>query len=685
MRYCVLCGIPITRLPNEPWLQEFRAVWVEATHWDDVKLSGVGICNELDQVGVDSVPRHADKRYDDPLGPGLMIDVELRIFQLEHLIPPEYRVREPQAFWGWAFHSSCWDLLNQTFTPDLNLLFGAFLSVPIGLDGIINWGHTYGGAATFRHRGSVSTLISCFPDFFYIPPDFRSDPLHLPGLTDAIKNDLRLQDDPSQCRLAIANHSLEKDIFSRLAPELLEQILTLLPTRDVHSLRLASLVFATLNLSATFWASRFRQGNQFEHITEVSHNPPKSWKMLYLTVRALSRDNPNMASRRRVWKLVQSLQTTVSQMVNTPCIGSPLESWFEPVMPAESPKEEGFWQTAKRGIIDPEARFHRGCRVLRVRTLHTSQPLRVQCVTVSLVRTGMGVFVSGLIFIHQNGKHDALGYIHQDQSVPIRFSTPQRIQGWQLALDTSGIRSIAIITEDGTVSSWAGEPGNFPKWHLAEDEGITAVRAEFDALKMVSLSRNKPRGLPSKHEWRNSRLWYSVPPDHLLFDGNDEYHSQDSSGPIISTVLFGGPEGDFISSLVELAIWTFNGAYIGKMEFLYADASLNQHLGDMEPAGSIPPREQRDSYQRTSMAIDSAGGEELVGIEVKEMSGYVIGLKLRTNFGREVTSPQHLMSNRIRWRAIKPTGSKVVGLFSTHSHIFQSLGLISTSLGVEDG
>ncbi|KAL2689459.1 hypothetical protein Neosp_003513 [[Neocosmospora] mangrovei] len=168
---------------------------------------------------------------------------------------------------------------------------------------------------------------------------------------------------------------------------------------------------------------------------------------------------------------------------------------------------------------------------------------------------------------------------------------------------------------------------------------------------MVSLSRNKPRGLPSKHEWRNSRLWYNVPPDHLLFDGNDDYHSQDSSGPIISTVLFGGPEGRFISSLIEIAIWTFNGAYIGKMEFLYADAWQNQHLGDMEPAGTIPPREQRDSYQRTSMTIDSAGGEEL----------------LRTNFGREVTSPQHLMSNRIRWRAIKPTGSKVVGLFSTHA------------------
>lgn len=149
-------------------------------------------------------------------------------------------------------------------------------------------------------------------------------------------------------------------------------------------------------------------------------------------------------------------------------------------MPAESSKEEGFWQTAKRGIIDPEARFHRGCRVLRVRTLHTSQPLRVQCVSVSLVRTGMGVFVSGLIFIYQDGKQDALGYIHQDQTVPIRFSTPQRIQGWQLALDTSGIRSIAVVTEDGAISPWAGEPENFPKWHLAEDEGITAVRAEFD-------------------------------------------------------------------------------------------------------------------------------------------------------------------------------------------------------------
>ncbi|RSM19184.1 hypothetical protein CDV31_001860 [Fusarium ambrosium] len=684
MRYCVLCGIPITRLPNEPWLQEFRAVWVETTHWDHVKLSGVGICSEFDQVGVDSVPRDVDKRYDDPKGPGPIIDVELRIFQLEHLIPLEYRVREPQAFWGWAFHSSCWDLLNQTFTPDLNLIFAALLSVPIGLDGIINWGHTYGGAAAFRRRGSVSTLISCFPDFFYIPPDYRSDPLRIPGLTKAMNNDLHPKDDTSHCRFEITNFSLEKDIFSRLAPELLEQILTILPTRDVHSLRLASPIFAMLDLSGTFWASRFRQGSEFQHMTEVSHNTPKSWKTLYLTVRGLSRDNPNMASRRRVWKLVQCLQTTVSQMANTPCHGTPLESWFESFMPTEASKEEDLWQTAKRGVIDSEARFHRGCRVLRARTLHFSQPLRVQSMSVSLVHTGMGVFVSGLVFIYQDGTQDALGYIHQDQSVPIQFSTPQQIQGWQLALDTSGIRSIAIVTEDGAVSPWAGEPEDFPKWHLAEDEDISAIRAEFDAFKMVSLSRNKPR-LPSKHEWRNSRLWYNVPPDHLLFDGNDEYHSQDSSGPIISTVLFGGPDRRFISSLVEIVIWTFNGAYIGKMEFLYADASQNQHLGDMEPFGSVPSTEQRDSYQRTSMAIDSAGGEELVGIEVKEMSGYVIGLKLRTNFGREVTSPQHLMSNRIRWRAIRPTGSKVVGLFSTHSHIFQSLGLISTSLGVEGG
>ncbi|KAJ4312435.1 hypothetical protein N0V84_009927 [Fusarium piperis] len=684
MRYCILCGIPITQLPNEPWLQEFRAVWVEATHWDHVKLSGVGVCSEFDEAGVESVPRDAGKRYDDPLGPGPMIDVELRVFQLEHLIPPEYRVREPQPFWGWALHSSCWDLLCQTFAPDVNLLFGALLSVPIGLDGIVNWGHTYGGAAAFRHRGPVSALTSCFPDFFYIPPDFRSDPLHIPGLAAAIKSHVHLQHDLPQCRLAIANLSPEQDIFSRLAPELLEQILTLLPTRHVHSLRLASPIFARLNLSATFWASRFRQGNEFEHITEVSHNPPKSWKILYLSLRALSRDNPNMASRRRVWKLIQCLQTTVSQMADTPCNGFQSESWFESFMPVESFKgEKDVWQTAKRGIIDPEARFHRGCRVLRVRTLHASQPLRVRCVSVSLVHTGMGIFVSGLVFTYQDGGHDALGYIHQDQSVPIRFSTPQRIQGWQLALDTLGVRAIAVVTEDGTVSPWAGEPGGFPAWHLAEDEGISAVRAEFDAFKMVSLSRNKPLGLPSKHAWRNSRLWHSVPPDHLLFDGNNDYHSQDSSGPIISTVLFGGPDRSFISSLVEIAIWTFNGAYIGRMEFLYADASQNQHLGDVEAVGSNISSQERDSYQRTPMAIDSAGGEELVGIEVKEMSGYVIGLKLRTNLGREVTSPQHLMSNRIRWRAIKPTGSKVVGLFSTHSHIFQSLGLISTSLGVE--
>lgn len=437
-------------------------MWVEGTNYDDVKLSGVGNLGQYPVDGVVSVPIDDDKRYDEPVGLVPMIDVQLGI-PLHDQVPPH-------PFWGWAFHSSCWDLLCQTFTPDLKLLFAALLSVPIQWDGMVNWGHTYGGAAEFQTYGSVLSLASCFSRLSPVTPDFRTDPLHIPGLDEAIGNHANLKHDPSHSRLVIANLSPQQDIFSRLATELLEHIVTLLPTRDARSLRLASPVFATLNLSVRFWASRFRPGNEYEHITEVFHNPPISWKTLYLTLPTLSRDNPNMVNRRRVWKLVQRLQTAISQMANTPCNGSP----------AEPSVEEDVWQTARREIIDPEARFNCNCRVLRVRTLHISQPLRVQCMSVSLAHTVTGIFVSGLAFVHQDGGHDALGYIHQDQSVPIRFSTPQRIQGWQLALDTSGVRAIAVVAEDGTVSPWAGEPGNFPRWHLAEDEGIFAVRAEFD-------------------------------------------------------------------------------------------------------------------------------------------------------------------------------------------------------------
>ncbi|KAH6871484.1 hypothetical protein B0T10DRAFT_466646 [Thelonectria olida] len=150
-------------------------------------------------------------------------------------------------------------------------------------------------------------------------------------------------------------------------------------------------------------------------------------------------------------------------------------------MPSEPFEAEGklFWRVAPRGINNPMKNFDHGCRDLRAQALHFQQPHEVQHMSVSFVRTGAGRFVSGLSFVDKSGQHYTPGYLHQDQNVPIPVPTTQRIQGWELALDISGIRAIAIITEDGAMSSWAGEPGDFPRWHLTKAEGISTVEAEF--------------------------------------------------------------------------------------------------------------------------------------------------------------------------------------------------------------
>lgn len=159
-------------------------------------------------------------------------------------------------------------------------------------------------------------------------------------------------------------------------------------------------------------------------------------------------------------------------------MGPLLKTWFESLRIDEFWEDEGeiSWRTATHGITAPEKNFRHGCRVLRARVLRFSQPLEVQHIPVSFVHTTSGLFVSGLVFVDKGGQHHALGYLHHDQSVLIQISTAQRIQGWELALDMSGIRAIAVITEDGTTSPWAGKPGDYPRWHLVEAEGISSIK-----------------------------------------------------------------------------------------------------------------------------------------------------------------------------------------------------------------
>ncbi|KAF4459807.1 hypothetical protein FALBO_13427 [Fusarium albosuccineum] len=677
MRYCNLCGIPITRQLREPWLKEFRA----DCNWDDVRLSGVGICDEYDDVVTGTVPVDSRRRYDDHVDPDSMIDVSLMRFNLRALVSPGTSVN---TSWGWGFHSSCWNLFTTGFTPNLDLLFKACLSMPIGEE-VMDWGHDYGGAAALDWSRAIPIRCSRFPDCNSIPKQMISDPFEIPNLTRAIRRAARLQNDVFLSRLSLDHANLEQDGFSRLSPELLQIIATMLPSRDVRSLRLASPVFATLSLSEKFWASRFEPGNEFDDVPEVHSDPPESWRALYLSLQTWGRDNPHMANRTRVWKLAKRLQATIDQMEGVPCDGSPLKTWFEPLVQDESSKDRS-WRTAARGISDIRKKFDHGSRVLRARALYFLQPLQIQHMSVSFVDTAGGRFVSGLQFVDKEGQPHAIGYLHPDQGVSIHLSSSQRIQGWELALDLSGVRGIAIIAEDGTRSAWVGEPGDFPRWHLAEAEGIFAVKAEFDALKLVSLSRDISGGASAQRQWRNSCLWYpDVPPDkRLLFNGSDG--DEPPNGRVdhpVTTLFFSGSGGRPQSNLVEIVVWTFDLCHIAGIEFLSADPSSNQSLGQPGPFGEdhpAPPRFDRSEGRRISMSIDGRGGEELKSLEIQEDGGYVVGLKIHTNFGRGLTSPQNPYTIDNEWTVVEPAGSTVVGLFCTYGLFLYNLGLISTTL-----
>ncbi|KAI5459596.1 hypothetical protein BGZ63DRAFT_511027 [Mariannaea sp. PMI_226] len=682
MRYCVLCGVPITRGLHETWLKEFRVVWIEDDNWDDVKLSGVRLCDEYNDAVTGTVPINPFEHYSDHPDPDSMIDVALMTFNLKHILHPETIRYGSEPFWGWAFHSSCWSLFSINFTPNPRLLFHVCLSMPIGVSSILDWGHNYRGAAALYRAREIPILSSRFSNLASIPQDLRSDPFDIPGLMKAIKHSVRLQHDAFQSHLDPNSLSLGEDKFSFLSPELLQLIITFLPTPDVRSLRLASPVFAMLSLPEEFWASRFQPGNEFDYIPGVFQDPPESWRTLYFSLQVWARNSSSMANRRRVWGLAKCLQTMLYQMEGVRCNGSPLKTWFEPSITGEDYEdgEKLSWHTAARNINDPQEKFDRGSRVLRARALHFSQPLEVQSISVSFVYTGGGLFISGLLIVDGASQSHALGYLHKNQTT-LKVPTAQRIQEWELALDISGIRAIAIIAEDGTRSSWAGEPGDLPKWRLATASGIFAIKAEFDALKLATSSYHSLQTPPERNKWQNNCLWYpNIPPEQMLFNGSEGDQPPDSFDLPITTLFFGGFDGQDLSSLLEIIIWTFDICHVVGIEFIYANASQNRHLGHTGPFSSDHPAARgfdTSEGRRISMSIDGPGGEELRNIEVQEQNGWIVGLKIRTTFGQEFTSPQCPSTIGDVWTAVQPAGSKVVGLFSTYGHFLWNLGLIS--------
>ncbi|KAG5805356.1 hypothetical protein H9Q71_010074 [Fusarium xylarioides] len=510
----------------------------------------------------------------------------------------------------------------------------------------------------------------------------RSDPYHVPGLVNAIEGAARLQNDVFLSRLEPTGQSLKNDSFSRLVPELLQNIVTLLPTSDVHSLRLASPVFATLELPERFWASRFQPGREYDHLPEVHDRPPQSWRALYHSLRIWTRGIPSMANRKRVWGLAKRLQATLSQLDGVSCKGDPLGTWFETISDGSDQNihaADVSWHTASRAVAHLGKSFFYGSRVLRARALQFSEPVKLREMSVSFVDTAAGRFISGFNMIDEHNRSHVLGYQHEKTMSRISLSPDEPIQGWELAMDLCGIKGIAAVRGDGTLTGWAGESAGVPRWRLKGSQGVSAVKAEFDALKLVSLSRDK---LPNQETWLNNCLWYpEVPREGLLFNGSRGDEPRAKYNLPVTTVLFGGSDGQYLSQLSEIVVWVFDICHVAGIEFRFTDSSHDCQLGYVGPFDENYPGRRNfipDSHDSSvSFSIDGASGERLSSIDVQTSGSHIVGLKLRTNLDRTVQTPEYPYGTDEGWTTVHGKGSQIIGMFATLSRPFWDLGLIS--------
>ncbi|KAI9721416.1 MAG: hypothetical protein M1828_005166 [Chrysothrix sp. TS-e1954] len=156
-------------------------------------------------------------------------------------------------------------------------------------------------STTFPANGSRQGDILDIPQYQRAVVQ-SSDPLDIPEVRRAvIQNVSNFYILPVLARCDTGVRTASEDIFHILPDELIQAIFRCLPSKAVRSLKLASPTCARSPPNATFWATRFHQGNEYEHIFEVwDANEKVCWQQTYLALSILKEHKP-LLNRRRIW------------------------------------------------------------------------------------------------------------------------------------------------------------------------------------------------------------------------------------------------------------------------------------------------------------------------------------------------------------------------------------------------
>ncbi|KAJ8129747.1 hypothetical protein O1611_g3882 [Lasiodiplodia mahajangana] len=535
---------------------------------------------------------------------------------------------------GHIFHDSCWRLfkeicLNKGVPVSLERLFEVLDSHYLVDGRIIDWGHNYGGFATFdndpdhylpwerKKWGERSAELSR-SDLLYMDP-FSEDLYPMRGLLLEETPEL-----PPTDKTTHRGHEMGRDPFGKLPHELKLDIARFLSVPEFLEARLALRAFGNLFYDQQFWAPRFAW--LFE---KAERRRQVDWLWLYRRTN-FDRLGPELGNRCRIWKCIDFVVDTYIDLRwhDSDVAASQVDPW--PCLPIDHPR----FREVSGAIMEAPRISSKSCHQLR--KCYIAIPANLSQFSISRTKSPSTCYITGIRFTTVCGTVSKLGYwTGEEDSVSVTA-----IWGFVLAVGIGGIQAIQCITGHNTTSRWLGDPNDVPKTRcLATVNGPLDdfLQVGFDGYKIVSLATKLPRSqILETKTLRSSRLWYpDIPGQNLSLnqglsatEERQDLVPRKQYKPIFWT-NFGGPGGEYLRHLIRLDLMVRMSSELQCIEFKYDIDEIPvecKHLGRFNDRqyGEMP----------ISFCVDGPGGEIITAIEVVYKAGTIFALKATTSRDR---------------------------------------------------
>ncbi|KAJ8125800.1 hypothetical protein O1611_g7838 [Lasiodiplodia mahajangana] len=499
---CGLCGLGnrSSFFGGQTWLFHYRAIYCEGLNSEEPRLSGLSYCNAQRDV-IWHLPAEAHRRYDDP-----DVDPSWPWITIYDISPPGPDVPEHSRrffAWGFRFHESCWQLLQQASVPNpvnIKILWRILRSVPHSASRLPLWGHNFGGLylRTRTDQREVKFLILGDSSSVMLPTAYH-DPFDIPDLkarlaqTRIVETDGAVPTDGQvQCTAPLLAMPTGFDPFAILPAEIKEMILAYVATEDILSFRLSSRVMAALPLSQQFFQSRFWPGRELDVIFDgflMGHEKAGiDWRELYRASKKRIKDNwvgMGERNRIRIWKqTVRPLAEAIDE-ISRLCDLRGKSDWLRDSKDdSTSP-----WKSAETTRSqDPELFGQLQRHEFFAAEIHLPSS-NIEAIHVSLVKFFGIKYISGLAFETEDGEDIEIGYMFPGSEEPLLVAAG--LEGFHIAADDCGFRAISPYTSQHMQSEyldWVGDEKGLSIQTVKCSAGtVRRIRATFDGFRMLAL------------------------------------------------------------------------------------------------------------------------------------------------------------------------------------------------------